>query len=82
MSLKGIVNGYTNSALDSVGVLGKKKQEVANARMSVCKLCTTFDTDTNVCMKDKGGCGCLMTKKVYSMDSKCPLGKWGPANLK
>jgi len=81
MSLKHVVQGYSNSALDSVGKLSSVKKKIADERMGICKKCPIFDSSTNICQKDQGGCGCLMTKKVYAMDASCPQKKWKPANI-
>lgn len=78
MSLKGIVAGYTNSALDEMGMLSVDKKKVADERFEICKNCPILDKNTNICQKDKGGCGCFMTKKVYAMNASCPTGRWQP----
>jgi len=79
MSLKHIVQGYSNAALDQAGALNEQKKKIANDRLEICKTCDILDVDSMVCDKDKGGCGCKMEKKVYAMSASCPKGKWNKA---
>lgn len=76
MSLNKIIRGYSNSALNNVGLLSEDKQKIANNRMLICNKCDTFITSTMICDKSKGGCGCHMDKKVYAMNASCPKEKW------
>lgn len=76
MSLKHVVQGYSNAALDKVGGLNDQKKKIAEDRLKICKKCDILDTDNMICVKDRGGCGCKMDKKVYAMSASCPTGKW------
>jgi|TARA_R110000772_G_scaffold109993_1_gene213393 hypothetical protein len=76
MSLKNIVQGYSNSALNKAGILSEDKAHKAEERMNICRGCDTFIVLSMVCDKSKGGCGCHMDKKVYAMNASCPKQKW------
>jgi len=49
-------------------------EELANARLEVCKRCVYFDDkyDKNKCSL----CGCSMTLSFESEKSHCPINKW------
>lgn len=68
MSLSKIGHATTNKILSKSGLLAKEKEEVAQERLKICK--------SNVCGEFTGTqchiCGCLMSLKVYAMDTSCP----------
>lgn len=47
-------------------------EELASARLEVCKRCTFFKTVTQRCTK----CGCFMKLKTTLENAKCPIGHW------
>lgn len=53
-----------------MNLLNKDKVKIASERYNICFSCDNLDNDK--CKL----CGCNMSKKVYSMDSKCKEGKW------
>lgn len=76
MSLKHVVQGYSNAALDKVGGLDEQKKKIASNRLEICNRCDILDKDNMICVKKRGGCGCKMNKKVYAMSASCPKSKW------
>ena len=46
--------------------------EVAEARMSICKSCEHIFKPTLSCTK----CGCFMKVKTILTAARCPVGKW------
>ena len=52
--------------------------EVFQARRAVCEGCDTFDADTLICNRARGGCGCYLPGKAKHRHQRCPKGKWGP----
>jgi hypothetical protein len=47
-------------------------EEVADARMNICKGCEFLIKFTKQCKK----CGCFMNFKTLAAESECPIGKW------
>ena len=76
MSLRNILNGYSNYAKKSVGSLDPDITRVAKARLRICQLCDTLSSNGLVCDKAKGGCGCVIKPKAYCENCKCPKDKW------
>ena len=74
--LSEIIKGHINANKAERGVLDPEKEDVAKARLTICRSCDTLDHENMKCDRSKGGCGCNMNKKAYSMGSKCPKGKW------
>lgn len=78
MAFKQIVEGFKNLfGEDDIYI-----EEVAQERMDICSNCPynsknqpdhRFRPDQH-CLK----CGCTLPAKVRSMNSSCPIGKWGP----
>jgi rRNA maturation protein Nop10 len=50
----------------------KVESSIAEARLAICKDCTSFTGLTNRCKE----CGCLMPLKVKLPHAFCPLNKW------
>jgi flagellar motor protein MotB len=44
----------------------------ANARLSICKQCPFFESNSQRCSK----CGCYLSVKTYLKAERCPIGKW------
>lgn len=66
---KSIVN---NVASVASGNPLKADDESAKSRLSICRGCEFFDSNSERC----GKCGCNMAIKTYLRAEKCPLGKW------
>lgn len=73
---KKIINAYKNVALSKAGLLSKAKEDLAKERLAICvsNVCQTYEDGT--CLKSKGGCGCVMKRKVYCTKCKCPKNYW------
>lgn len=80
-----ILEGWAKLAYDKVIGLSSAAQEQANLRISICNECPV--RTGNRCDPKKSGlnvktgktdkgCGCILTAKVVSPGSECPLGKW------
>jgi hypothetical protein len=50
----------------------RSSEELAKARLDICKGCDWFRPKTNTCKK----CGCFMKLKTNLENAKCPIGKW------
>jgi hypothetical protein len=50
----------------------RSPEEVAEARLEICKGCDFFRPRTQTCKK----CGCFMAAKSMLANAKCPIGKW------
>ena len=50
----------------------RSPEEVAEARLEICKGCDFFRPRTQTCQK----CGCFMAAKSMLQNAKCPIGKW------
>jgi hypothetical protein len=60
-----IVEGWKNYVFKS-----EHAEKVAKARASICSTCE------HNAGKRCGKCGCVLSAKVRSMNSKCPINKW------
>lgn len=50
----------------------RSPEELANARLEVCKRCIFFNTKMQKCTR----CGCFMKLKTTLANAKCPEGHW------
>lgn len=57
---------------DLVNGSPRSPEEIAEARLEVCKSCEFYRERTNQCKK----CGCFMKLKTKLENARCPLGKW------
>ena len=64
-----IVSGIINSIATT-----KEIKALAKQRRFICKTCPV--KVGRMCSKAKGGCGCLISVKTLSPESKCPKEKW------
>ena len=68
-----VTTGFTNLMLG-------KEQELADSRSKICNDCTISNNgfcSKDLCIEGKGcGCGCLLSAKQRSPNSKCPIGLW------
>lgn len=76
LELNKIIRGYTNHALRNTSLVPEEIKKTGAQRLDVCKGCSIFDKESQVCVKSKGGCGCSMTRKVLVTDARCPKDKW------
>lgn len=60
-----IIQGWKNYTFKNPHV-----EKIAHARAGICSTC-----DFNV-NKKCSKCGCILSVKTRSMDSKCPVNKW------
>jgi hypothetical protein len=47
-----------------------------DARLKVCKECSTYNEKSGKCDSSKGGCGCFMKIKAGVTGATCPKGEW------
>jgi hypothetical protein len=52
--------------------IGRVESEIAEERLSICKLCPKYISTTHQCKE----CGCIMNLKTKLPNASCPLGKW------
>lgn len=52
--------------------LGRVETDIAEERLSICKVCPEYISATHQCKK----CGCIMNLKTKLPNAECPLGKW------
>jgi len=76
--LKEIFEGHRNHLLPPKK-LKELITEVSNNRLAICKPCEHNSTKDII----KGwsychSCGCPLIQKSKSLQSSCPVGKWGP----
>ena len=83
--LNEIINGWANVVKDRIGTLDPKLKLMAANRLLICNscdmrvnnTCSTKKVGINIITKkEKNGCGCNISAKTLSPDSKCPLSKW------
>lgn len=83
--VKNIVDGFTELAKDTVGLVDEETKEMAVKRFRHCVSCTV--RTNSVCDQYKEGinietgestfgCGCILNAKTLAKDSECPLKKW------
>ena len=72
MKLTEIAEGWYNAILDKFDLASPTVKWEAERRLKICMPC---DVRTDgVCDKKKGGCGCPLKEKAFSMSSSCD--KW------
>jgi hypothetical protein len=59
----------------------KEVEEIAEARLEICKGCEHYDTQGSLCALPGtqpccGSCGCSLVLKSRSLSSSCPMNKW------
>ncbi len=83
--LNEIINGWANVVKDKIGTLDPKLKVIAENRLILCNscdmrvnnTCSTKKTGINIITKKEvNGCGCNISAKTLSPESKCPLSKW------
>ena len=74
MGFKDIVEGTTKATLAKVDLVSKATKALAESRITICEGCPVREGIT--CSKAKGGCGCIISRKAYCKDCKCPIGRW------
>jgi hypothetical protein len=67
-----------NGARGLVKAAFTPKSEMSEQRMSICRSCPfgLYETESGLCNKEKGGCGCYMPGKVKLDNEHCPKGLW------
>lgn len=74
MKIIEILNGHINVVLGINEELSKYRIKKA------CKQCKISHNEkgqfTNRCLKENGGCACILTAKTSLLDAKCPKGIW------
>ncbi len=70
ININGIITGWSNWALDQVGLLDKETKKLAETRLKICETCEF--RKVNNC----GVCGCALTAKTKDPKSTCPETKW------
>ncbi len=83
--LNEIINGWANVVKDKIGTLDPKLKVIAENRLLLCNVCdmrvnntcSTKKVGINIITKkETRGCGCNISAKTLSPESKCPLSKW------
>ena len=83
--LNEIINGWANVVKDRIGTLDPKLKLMAENRLILCNscdmrvnnTCSTKKVGINIITKkETNGCGCNISAKTLSPQSKCPLSKW------
>lgn len=68
--IKEIAEGWYNEIRNQFGKLPPHLKDMADKRLKVCSTCP--QRKENKC----GLCGCFLTAKTKSADSKCPIDIW------
>jgi hypothetical protein len=83
--LNEILLGWGNVVKDKIGILDLDTKQLAESRLLICNSCYLRVGNTcspkmvgyNTKTKElKKGCGCNISAKTLSPQSKCPLDKW------
>lgn len=83
--IKDIIEGWANVVKDRFNQLDPETKKVSEDRLMLCNICDIRTGNTCDPRKlgehvDNGrlvrGCGCNISAKTLSTNSKCPLGKW------
>ena len=83
--LNEIINGWANVVKDRIGTLDPNIKQMAESRLLLCNVChmrinntcSPKNTGINEITKvETKGCGCNISAKNLSPESKCPLSKW------
>jgi len=82
--LNEIINGWANVVKDKIGTLDPKIKQLAENRLLLCNSCNMRIENTcstkrvginKITKKETTGCGCNISAKTLSPESKCPLRK-------
>ena len=86
MGINKYLNAFKNATSILEGIKNNlfKKEHIeaeAELRFSICKKCTSLDTEGKSCLVSGtqpccSQCGCSLELKTRSLSSECPLGKW------
>jgi len=85
MILKEIYDGWGNLIKDKLKILNPEIKEIGKRRLLICDVCEIRTKDIcnplkkgihTITGKLVNGCGCALSAKVLSPNSKCPLGKF------
>ncbi len=69
MNVLHIATGLINVIRDELGILPDNIKQMADSRLSICERCEHFGYTCKMC-------GCILSAKTKSPDTKCPIGKW------
>lgn len=72
---KNFISATTAHAMDGFKITSEEER---NKRFSICEACEYFNKSNTTCDK----CGCYLEKKTAWRTSSCPIGKWGPEEVK
>lgn len=83
--IRNIIEGWANVVRDAFGNLDPETKLLSTKRLMLCDTCD-IRTGNTCDPRKKGvhvvtnelasGCGCNISAKTLSINSKCPLGKW------
>lgn len=85
MKFSDILEGWANVVKDRFGALDPHTKQLSAKRLVLCNSCDIRTGNTcdprksgeHVVTKElRKGCGCNISAKTLSTNSKCPLGKW------
>jgi hypothetical protein len=83
--LNEIINGWANVVKDRIGTLDPNIKQMAENRLLLCNVCHMRINNTcspkniginEITKVETKGCGCNISAKTLSPESKCPLSKW------
>lgn len=74
MKIKEILDGWAYDFLDTLKICPPHIKKMSLDRLLICKKCDILDG--KVCSRERGGCGCPISKKIISPSTKCPINKW------
>lgn len=83
--LNEIISGWANLIKDKINTLDPNIKRMAENRLLICNMChmrvgnacSTKKIGINEITKlETKGCGCNISAKTLSPESKCPLSKW------
>lgn len=72
---KNFISATTAHAMDGFKITSEEER---NKRFSICEACEYFNKSNTTCDK----CGCYLEKKTAWRTSSCPIGRWGPEEVK
>lgn len=73
----GIIQGIKNAVKKN-----EKIEKVAKSRREICNGCYVSEYGhSRFCKLRNGGCGCLLSLKIRSLEDECPIKKWGSVTL-
>jgi hypothetical protein len=85
MNLNEIIDGWANVIKNHVGLLDPNIKQMAENRLILCNVCHMRQGNScsrenvginEITKKETNGCGCNISAKALSPESKCPLSKW------